>query len=104
MPLENKSRSWCAMNGSPFNSIMALGMVAVIGRRRVANPPLRMATGSVQPLMTELQPWFLGSRNGNELREARCPHRTPQPGLVLGIEHQKPTNFRRSPDSSAYLH
>src|SRR5262245_42045565 len=47
IPFPRSSRSWCARKGSPLISMSALGIFSVMGRRRVARPPARMAAGSI---------------------------------------------------------
>ena len=44
--VRRSSSSWWSMNGLPATSTSAFGIVSVIGRRRVARPPARRATGT----------------------------------------------------------
>src|SRR4051794_41102365 len=79
------------MNGSPLISTRALGMRSVIGRRRVARPPARIATGSINSsrlghdgsaLKIEPDPHFAQTGGTQGAAETR---------FVFGIEHQETT-------------
>ena len=48
IPFSRSSRNWCQRNGSPLTSTSDFGMVSVKGRKRVASPPARIATGSMK--------------------------------------------------------
>src|SRR5689334_2315789 len=77
------------MNGSPLISINALGMRSVIGRRRVARPPARIATGSIGISRLGNDGAALKIEAHAHLTQSRGAHRTPQPRFVFGIKHQK---------------
>src|ERR1019366_2243056 len=79
------------MNGCPATSISALGIFSVIGRKRVARPPARIATGK----LTKEPPSFPQNRSQS------APPPTPpcsshaavcygQPRRTSGIHHRPP--------------
>src|SRR5882724_2308961 len=74
------------MNGFPATSISALGIVVVIGRILVANPPARMATGirsgedNFGAFVIETEP---------NLLEARPCHGMAEFVAISRIKHEK---------------
>src|SRR5580700_7765762 len=74
--------------------ISDLGIVAVIGPRRVAKPPASMATGSMNSLRmrqngsateVELQPHFA---------QSGVPHHRAETSFILGVQQEKSSSAR----------
>src|SRR5881394_1254505 len=101
MPCRRSRASWWARKGRPATGTRTLGTRSVIGRKRVARPPARMATGKgkaagmackaagktwsgdhqLGPFDVEAEPNF---------HEAGLAHGVTEPRLVfLGVEHEE---------------
>src|SRR5438552_2253454 len=77
------------MKGSPRISTSALGMLSVMGRSRVARPPARMATGSINASRLRHYGRAVKIEAHPHLAQSCLAHGPAQPGLVFGVEHQE---------------
>ena len=66
-PAPRSSRAGARRTAGPPTSTSAFGIVSVSGRRRVARPPARIATGR----LTRTAPWCPRSRSGSALPRGR---------------------------------
>src|SRR5215472_17877694 len=65
-------------------------MVSVSGRKRVARPPARMATGSIRSGTGHERSAFKIEAHAH-FAQTGLPHHAAQAGLVFGVEHEETT-------------